>query len=282
VAVALDASEWGAGEPLLLLHGWPQHRGCWARVAPRLAERRRVIAPDLRGLGSSPLAPDEDYTKHALLEDVLALLDGRGIERCDVVGHDWGGWVAWLLAIEHPARLRRVVTLDIPPPWRGELSPKRVAGALAFGSYQYFLASPWLGERALRRSPEFIKRFIPAGAARRVWTESELEGYARVLQEPGRARASVLYYRQFLLRELPRVVRGAYTGEEVGAPVLAAYGERSAIPRMLGLPPARANVRVEVVPGAGHFLPEEAPDETLALIESHLAAGTARPGGTPT
>jgi pimeloyl-ACP methyl ester carboxylesterase len=270
VAIALDASEWGEGEPLLLLHGWPQHRGAWAHIAPRLAARRRVIAPDLRGLGRSPLAPDEDYRKHALLEDVLALLDDRGIQRCDVAGHDWGGWIAWLLAIEHPERVRRVVALDIPPPWRGELSPKRVAGALAFGSYQYFLASPWLGERALRRSPEFIKRFIPAGAARRVWTESELEGFARVLQEPGRARASVLYYRQFLLRELPQLMRGTYTGAEVGAPVLAVYGERSPIVRLLGLPPGRANVRVDVLEGVGHYLAEEAPDETLALIESHL------------
>lgn len=227
--------------------------------------------PDLRGLGRSPLAPDEDYRKHRLLADVLALMDARGIERCDVVGHDWGGWVTWLLAIEHPGRVRRAVTIDIPPPWRGRLSPRRIAGALAFGSYQYFLASPWLGERTLRRSPEFIQRFIVAGAARRVWTEAELEGFARVLQEPGRARASVLYYRQFLLRELPRLMRGTYTGDHVGAPVLAILGERSPIARLLGLPPERENVRVEVVPGVGHYVAEEDPDATLALIEPYLA-----------
>jgi pimeloyl-ACP methyl ester carboxylesterase len=272
-AVALDVSERGSGEPLLLLHGWPQHRGAWARVAPRLAERYRVITPDLRGLGRSPLAPDEDYRKHALLADVLALLDAQGIERCAVVGHDWGGWLAWLLAIERPERVRRVVTLDIPAPWRGELTPRRIAAALAFGSYQYFLASPWLGERTLRRSPEFIKRFIPASAARRVWTERELEDFARVLQEPGRARASVLYYRQFLLRELPRLVRGTYTGAQVGAPVLAIFGERSPILRLLGTPPRSERVRVEVLPGVGHYPAEEDPDATLGLIEPYLAEG---------
>lgn len=270
--VELDFEEHGTGNPLLLLHGWPQHRGSWSRIAPRLAEKRRVIMPDLRGLGRSPAAPDEDYTKHAMLGDVLALLDRLGVERCDVVGHDWGGWIAWLMAIEHPGRVGQAVTLDIPPPWRGRLSPRRMASALAFGSYQYFLATPGLGERALRRSPELIRRFIVAGAARReTWSQDELTSFAAVLQEPERARASALIYRQFLARELPRVLRESYTGRRAGVPVLALFGERSLLYRALGAPEPRENVTVGIIPGVGHYPAEEAPGETLARIESFLS-----------
>ena len=99
----LHLTEAGAGFPIVLLHGWPQHGGVWQPLIVGLGEDHRVLVPDLRGFGRSD-APDGDYSKHSLAADVLALLDREGIERADVVGHDWGGWIAWLLALEHPGR----------------------------------------------------------------------------------------------------------------------------------------------------------------------------------
>src|SRR5690606_28133195 len=136
----------------------------------------------------------------------------------------------------------------------------------------YFLAAPGLGERTLRRSPRFIRSFIPAGAARReAWTQAQLAEFAAVLRQPERARASALIYRQFLARELPRILRGRYTGERAVVPVLATFGERSPLLHALQAPAPREHVRVEIIPGAGHYPAEEAPAETLELIESFLS-----------
>jgi len=85
-------------------------------VIPRLAERHRVLAPDLRGWGWSD-APRGDYAKATFAADTLALMDAEGLGRVSLVGHDWGGYVAFLLALRHPERIERMVGLDIAPPW---------------------------------------------------------------------------------------------------------------------------------------------------------------------
>jgi pimeloyl-ACP methyl ester carboxylesterase len=268
----LNLREAGSGPPLLLLHGWPQHSGSWRELIGPLSRGRHVIAPDLRGFGRSD-APRGDYRKHALAADVVALLDAERIERADVIGHDWGGWIAFLLAIEHPERVDRFVTLDIPPPWPESRSAKRIGGFLTFASYQYFLSTPVLAERTLRRSPAFVRKFIRAGSSAKRWTDEELDSYAVPLQEPARAHASSLLYRSFLTREVPPLLRGTYTRSHLEVPGLALLGERSPITRMLGVPEPRRNLRVELVPAAGHYLPEEAPEEVLALAQPFLDGG---------
>ena len=104
----------GAGPPLVLLHGWPQSSYCWKPVAQRLSQRYRIIAPDLRGLGDSERTLDPDaYTKQALGADLLALLDALNVERCGLVGHDWGGAVAQEAALAAPSRFDKLVLLNI-------------------------------------------------------------------------------------------------------------------------------------------------------------------------
>src|SRR3954451_6876530 len=105
--VRLHVAEAGEGPPLLLLHGWPQHWWCWRALFARLAEDHRVIAPDLRGWGWSD-APPGDYAKRTFAADVLALMDHEGIDRANVIGHDWGGYTGFLLALEHPERVERL------------------------------------------------------------------------------------------------------------------------------------------------------------------------------
>jgi pimeloyl-ACP methyl ester carboxylesterase len=262
--VSLHVAEAGAGEPLVLLHGWPQHWWCWRLLIPPLARSYRVIAPDLRGFGWSD-APAGDYAKATFAADVRALLDVEGLDRVRVIGHDWGGWAAMLLALESPERISRLLALDISPPWPQRPRPRQLALPL-LASYQALLASP-LGPPLLMRSPSAVQMLIRGASAHpRAWSVRELAIYSDVLREPARASASSACYRTFLTRELPAMLRGGDRSGELTVPTLVAMGERSAIRRVLDPRPS-GQLRVETVVDAGHFLPEEAPTAVLRLAE---------------
>ena len=117
--VAIAASVGGAGPPLLLLHGHPQTRAIWHRVAPALAQRHTLVAADLRGYGDSsrpPGTPDHAaHAKRTLAADALALMRSLGHARFDVLAHDRGARVAHRLALDHPEAVNRLVVLDIAP-----------------------------------------------------------------------------------------------------------------------------------------------------------------------
>ena len=269
--VTLHVAEAGEGPPLLLLHGWPQHGWMWRKLLAPLAAEYRVIVPDLRGFGRSD-APRGDYLKRTLAADVLELLDALEIERALLLGHDWGGWISWLLALEHPGRVERFATLDITAPWPGRLSPTRVAAIAAFATYQYVIASPILGVRALR-SRRFVHGAIRGGSGSELdWSEEELDAYSDQFHEPGRAEASVALYRSFLTREMPQLIRGTYAPTELTVPALVIMGERSPLKRAVGLPEPIPMMRVEVIPEAGHFLAEEAPEAVLDEVLPFLRA----------
>ena len=116
--ITFHVAEAGAGDDVvLLLHGWPQHWYEWRHLIAPLAERHRVIALDLRGFGWSD-APRGGYAKEQLATDVLAVLDALGIERLKLVGHDWGGWIGFLLCLRAPERFERFLALGITHPWQ--------------------------------------------------------------------------------------------------------------------------------------------------------------------
>jgi pimeloyl-ACP methyl ester carboxylesterase len=128
--VRLHVAEVGAGAPLILLHGWPQRWWCWRRLMLRLAEDYRVLALDLRGWGWSD-APRDDYAKDTFATDIVALMDAERLDRVSLLGHDWGGYTSFLLSLEHPERIARMIALDVTPPqsarredrWRWALPP---------------------------------------------------------------------------------------------------------------------------------------------------------------
>jgi pimeloyl-ACP methyl ester carboxylesterase len=270
--IELHVAEWGdpAGDPVVLLHGWPQHGRTWRHLAPELAGDHRVLAPDLRGFGRSD-APEGRYIKHAFVTDLLALLDAHGIERATLVGHDWGAWTAWLTALEHPHRVERFVSIDVPPPWAEPLNAERLARAVAFSGYQFAIASPLFGRRMVSK-PSAIRAFIRAATGPDYeWDDAELDHYALPLTEPARATASVHLYRSFLGLELPRMLRGTYTARRLEVPGLSIMGQRSPILRLLGQPEPEPNLELETIPRAGHYVPEEKPDEVASLVRAFLA-----------
>lgn len=263
----MHVTEAGDGPPLILLHGWPQDGSMWDPLVGSLAATRRVLVPDLRGFGRSD-APHGSYAKHELVADVLELMDAEGIDQAAVVGHDWGGWTAWLLALEHPERVERFAALDIPPPWRFDPSPARLPRVLLFGTYQYLISTPLIGER-LVSSRRVVRTFIDRAGGR--MSRADADRYAAAIARPERAHVSVSLYREFLLNEAPAIARGTYTSRELTVPGLSIMGANSAVTRLVGAPEPEPNLRVERIDGVGHFIVDEAPEEVLALLEPFLA-----------
>src|SRR5690349_7887543 len=171
------------GSPVLLLHGWPQHWYEWRGLVPLLGESRRLLMPDLRGLGWTEVTED-GYEKENLARDQIALLDALGIDQVDLIGHDWGGYVGFLTCLLAPERVRRYVATNIIHPWpktsvRGLLNVWRM-------TYQLPLVAPLLGPRVTRMGG-FVKLLLDR-AKRGVFSEVELEAFEAPYRDPERAR----------------------------------------------------------------------------------------------
>jgi pimeloyl-ACP methyl ester carboxylesterase len=262
--IRMHVAEAGSGDPLVLLHGWPQHWYAWRRVIPELSRHYRVLCPDLRGLGWSD-APSSGYEKEELAADVLALLDALEIERVRLIGHDWGGTAGFLMCLHSPERVERYVMLNAAHPWL-RVGPREVIASWRLW-YQAALSLPWLGSWVLQRGSGLVDLLFRLWSAGDVWSEEERRIFTERLQIPERARASALYYRTFLLRELPGLAFGRYRSQRLRTPTLVLFGTEDGVLRAHHLRGFEGHVddgRIELVPGVGHFIAEEAPETVVA------------------
>ena len=264
--VTLHVAE--AGDPaapaVLAVHGWPQHWWLWRDVIPALAETHRVICPDLRGFGWSGQPADGDFAKERLADDMLALLDALGVERCDHLGHDWGGWTGWLLAIRAPERIRRMLLVSIVHPWTPRGASLLNAWRLM---YQYPLAAPVLGP-ALIRDGRALRL-----ALRGAMDDETASVFVDVLREPARAHASSLLYRHFQLRDLPALATGRYADARVELPVKVLFPRGDGVQhasQLGGLEPHAPQAEVELVDG-GHLLLDEQPELVIDRARAWFA-----------
>jgi pimeloyl-ACP methyl ester carboxylesterase len=251
----MHLAEAGEGRPIVMLHGWPQHWYLWRRVIPLLAPHVRVLCPDLRGFGWTDV-PSRGYDRETMAQDVLALLDELGLDRVDLVGHDWGGWIGFVLALRRPERIRRFVALSIAPPWPSR-DPRTLLEAWRI-AYQIPLALPQLGRRGVEHGLARLALRAGSGA----FSEGEIDAFTERLKGE-RAHASELLYRTFLLREAVPVFAGRYAGLPFEVATLLLVGERDAVmpTRAVRGQAARADaLELEVVPEAGHFIVDEKPE----------------------
>lgn len=266
-------AEAGSGEDVVLcLHGWPQHWYEWRHLLPALADRHRVLALDLRGFGWSD-APRDGYEKESLADDVLAVLDALGIERVKLVGHDWGGWIGFLLCLRAPRRFERYLALNILHPWQ---SGARAALPYAWRFvYQLVIMTPVVGYELHRRG-RFVPRVLLAAAAdRSAWDEATLRAFADNLAEPARARAAVRLYRVFQLREILPVLRGRYEGSRLTVPTRLLFGTDDAVLRpelLAGYERHADEMTVELVDDCGHFIADERPQLVAERARELFAA----------
>ncbi|MBL7496245.1 alpha/beta hydrolase [Frankia sp. CNm7] len=282
----LHVAELGQGPLVLLLHGFPQFWWAWRHQLVTLAEAGyRVVAPDLRGYGASD-KPPRGYDAFTLADDVAGLIRALGERDAVLVGQDWGGLACWAAAAVWPRQVRRIAVLGMPHPLRIRhqyaVSPR---GQGLAGAHLFTFQLPWLPERQL----------VAADAARvgellRAWGgpgfpgEEEERRYREAMGIPGVAHSSLEYHR-WVFRSLFRPDGARFAQalrRSVTCPVLHLHG--GADPFLLA-DTAQGSGRYvsgpyswRLLPGVGHFLPEEAPDEVSGALLRWL--DTAAPPGS--
>ncbi len=270
----------GDGPPLLLLHGYPQTRMMWHRVAPRLAASgRTVVVPDLRGYGESgspePSADGATHSKREMARDQVELMSALGFTRFDVAGHDRGGRVAHRLALDVPEMVARLAVLDILPT-RTLLRQTDLGFATAYWHW-FFLQQPGgLPERMIGADPEwFVREILRRWAADpdRIDPAAAAEYVRRFT--PGAIAASCADYRAAAGPDLAHDDADAAAGRTVTQPLLALWGAHGAMGRMydvLAFWHEVADQARGAAVDAGHFLAEEASAQTAAALEAFFTS----------
>jgi haloacetate dehalogenase len=277
--VAIDSLVGGAGPPLLLLHGHPQTRAIWHKVAAALASRHTVVLADLRGYGDSskpPGLPDHaNYSKRVMARDQVRLMQALGFERFDVLAHDRGARVAHRLAVDHPERVDRLVLLDVAPTLA---MYEQTSQAFATAYWHWFLLiqpAP-LPERLIEADPAaYVREVIgrrSAGLA--PFDERALAEYDRCLALPGAAHGLCEDYRAAAGIDLDHDRADRAAGRRMETPTLVLWGRDGVIERCFRpLDEWRrvaGDVRGQALP-CGHYIAEEAPTLLLQHVDAFLA-----------
>jgi pimeloyl-ACP methyl ester carboxylesterase len=253
------------GDPVVLLHGFPQDATAWARVAPALHQHGlRTLAPDQRGY--SPMARPRGRAQYRLREttaDVLGLLDAAGLASAHVVGHDWGGIAGWALAAWHPDRVRTLTALSVPHP--AAMAKAMVTSDQALRSYYMGLFQlPLLPERLLLAGKgAALRRMLRHGGL----PEDVVEHYVARMREPGALSAALGWY-----RAIPFGARDAVG--TVRVPTLHIWSTGDAFLGRAGIEATQrfvdAPYRLEVLDDVPHWIPELASDRVAELVTAHV------------
>ena len=265
----------GQGPAVLLLHGFPQNRMMWARIAPVLARTHRVICPDLRGYGQSGTPEGvAAYSFRNMARDQLSLLDQLEIDAVAVIGHDRGARVTHRLALDAPTRVQKVALLDIIPT-HSLLNDLRRDVAKAYYHW-FFLAQPApFPETLIGHDPDaYFESCLLGwgGAALEDFDADQLTAYRAAWRDPDTIRAMCDDYRAALSHDFDD--DAADLGARIPCPALILYGADGAMARAYDVPgtwaPKCDVMTAQAVPG-GHFFPDTNPEETIAALQEFLA-----------
>jgi haloacetate dehalogenase len=270
----INLEQAGDGPPLLLLHGYPQTHAMWHKVAPQLAERFTVVAPDLRGYGDStgPTDPDTgDYSNRVMAEDMVSVMGMLGFDEYRIAGHDRGARVGYRFALDHPEKVEKLAVLDIVPTLE---TVERMDYEMAKGMYHWlFLAQPYpVPETLLNNVPAFYVDHLLENwsASAESFDPAAVSEYHRCFGEESVVRASCEDYRAGLSIDLDHDRASRDVGDRIECPLFVLWGDASGT---ISFDPVEiweqwaTSVSGQAL-SCGHFVSEEAPNETVRELES--------------
>lgn len=275
----------GSGAPLLLLHGFPQTHLMWRSIAPRLAQNFTVVCADLRGYGRSACpnsTPDHaPYAKRAMARDMVLVMQALGFDRFSVAGHDRGGRVAYRMALDHPARIDRLAVLDVLPTetvW--DRADARFA--LAYWPWSLLAQPEPFPERIIESSAEAIVENALGswGSPAAVFPPELRAAYIQALTDPAHAHAICEEYRAAATLDREHDQTDRAQRRRITCPLLVLWGSPGALDSWYaeaGGPIALWQEWGDDVQGcaieAGHFFPEQAPEQTAEALNLFFTAG---------
>jgi pimeloyl-ACP methyl ester carboxylesterase len=270
------------GEAILLLHGFPESHRTWRAVAPDLARDFFIVAPDQRGFADSD-KPDgvDSYTPDRIVEDVIALADAFDLKRFTLVGHDWGGAIAWLAALRRADRISRLVIVNAPHPLIFQQSVIEDAAQRAGSQYIRAFRNPAMeaGIAAMGLDTFFRKTFGGHVDLDRI-PDQERQAYLDQWSQPGALTAMLNWYRASAIvvpENGEEAVAPTWTAApfpHVTMPTLVIWGlkDKALLPvQLAGLHELVDDLRIVTVADAGHFVPWERPEPVVAAIRDFIA-----------
>lgn len=278
--VAIDGPD--DAPPVILLHGFPESHRTWRTLAPLLADTLRLIMPDLRGFGESDRPQDvEAYATDTLIADIFALADVLRIDRFALVGHDWGGAIAWAAALRGSARIERLAIINSPHPWIFQKSLIEDAAQREASQYITAFRAPGM-EAAIARMgyDTFFEKSFEKHVDLSLIPEEERRHYIDDWSRPGAMTAMLNWYRASHLIVPPPgatvpvpdwVLRLA---PKIAVPIRVVWGleDKALLPIQLeGIGEVGDDVEVFPLKGVGHFAPWEAPDQVAAALFPFLS-----------
>jgi pimeloyl-ACP methyl ester carboxylesterase len=264
--------EAGAGETVVFLHGFPEFWYSWRHQLGALAPKYRVVAPDLRGYNETDATGP--YDTDTLQQDVIALIHHLGEERVHVVAHDWGGAIAWLLAINHPGVVRTLSVCNLPHPElmrRGLRRPRQLLRSW----YIFFFQLPWLPERALAfGNYQRLAKALLNDCRPGTFTRDDIRAFLGAWRRQGLG-GGVNWYRAALRhpRSLPKPV------PRVTAPTVLIWGEDDiALGKELtyGTEDFVEDLTIHYLPNTSHWVQQEEPEKVSEFILEHIERASGR------
>lgn len=255
---------------VILLHGFPEFWYSWRYQLPFLAAHGYLaVAPDLRGYNDSD-KPRTGYDVATLIRDIEGLIRGLGRERAIIVGHDWGGVLAWAFAMRYPALTERLIVMNAPHP-AAMMRELRTPEQLRKSWYMFAFQLPWLPEYILSRNhADEIGRMLRGAAVQKEAFPREVTAkFQQAMSKPGAMTAALNYYRQ-LFRDLPRRLQQPESSvRSISVPTLLIWGEQDialGLPLTEGLEQWVEHLQIRRIPDSGHWVQQEKPE----LVNSFL------------
>ena len=254
----------GEGRLLILLHGFPEFWYSWRHQIPALAEHFKVVVPDLRGYNDSDKPQGvANYQIDVLTADVMALIRSFGQEQAIIIGHDWGGGIAWAFAADYPQATERLVVMNCPHPVAFQKNLQGNFQQLRRSWYMFFFQIPWLPEWLARlNTPRFVEKMFRGMAIRKeAFPDSDLQRYVEAIDKPGMLTAAINYYRA-AFRD--RFTHGQRQFAQITCPTRLIWGEAdTALGKELTYnmePYFTDRFDIKYIPDCSHWVQQEQPE----------------------